>query len=250
MNTYNDKLSENVFLATDDNLIEVKLLKETLTFETATYEYEHNGAKHSIDVERNSNRFYNLFYESVANYQDRVSIKPLDRHFYWNYKRIEETESMLLVHAFVFENNTAVAKDVQVERIVCERGHSNVVTLADGIDAYRSAEECLAYNKIVATNISGKDISNDTGYMKDLLTFNDEQLKAIEELKAAIKKVGETCTFVCSWKGLSVINGEYEVMDKYLAEDNGYEYKLLYSLGIDLPYIYANYTEGAVIIEK
>lgn len=250
MNTYNEKLSENVFLATDENLIEVKLLKETLTFETATYEYEHNGAIYSIKVERNSNRFHNLFYESVANYQDRISIKPHDTRFHWNCKRIEETESMFLVHAFVFENNTAVAKDVQVESIVCERGCRNVVTLADGVDAYRSAEECLAYNKIVATDIGGKDISNDTGYMKDLLSFNDEQLKAIEELKAAIKKVGETCTFVCGWEGLSVINGNYEVMDKYPAEDDGYEYKLLYSLGIDLPSIYANYTEDAVIIDK
>lgn len=248
MNTYNDKLSENVFLATDEKLIEVKLLKETLTFETATYEYEHNGAIHSIDVERNSNRFHNLFYESVANYQDRVSIKPLGMHFNWNCKRIEETESMFLVHAFVFENNTAVAKDVQVESIVCERGKYNIVTLVGGVDAYRSAEECLAYNKIVTTDIHGEDIPNDTGYMKDLLTFSDEQLKAIEELKVAIKKVSETCSFVCSYQGLSVINGNHEIMDKYTAEDEGYEFRYLFNKGIELPIIHTNNCEDTVIV--
>lgn len=250
MKTYNQQLGHQVFLATNEKLIEVKLLKETLTFTTATYEYEHNGDLYSAEVNLDSLRFNNLFYTSVENYQNRLPIEPQIQQFRFGRKEVGNTEDKLVVPAYVFENNRAVMQDVDVLSVINYTPYRYEVIIDDSVCAYKSVRECLAYNKIEVANISGEDIPTDTGYMIDVLAFSAEQKKAIEKLRKAIEEVNKTCTFLCNGDGLSVINGKHRISDgdwgEYYTDEVCLE---LYKYGIDLPAIHRNFDATPIIIK-
>lgn len=249
MKTYKKQLRNKVFLALDDNLIEVELVNETLTFNTASYEYVHNEKLGGIEVSLEGTPFTNLFYKSVEDYHNMNPIKCDIADFSFGREEVGNTEDKLVVPAYVFEDNRAVKKDVKVLSVFSINPYSYEVNIDKSVRAYTSAAECLAYNKVKATNIAGEDMPTDTGYMVDLLTFSAEQKKAIENLRKAIEKVNETCTFVCGDKGLSVINGKHSISDMDWADCNGEWYRELYESGISLPAIRKNHEYSPVLLK-
>ena len=251
MVTYSKYLQSNIFIATDEKLIEVKLLKETLTFETATYEYEHNGEVYSAEVGRDSDRFFHLFYASVRDFNDGVSIKP-ERMHQARVKGIEidNTEDGLRCYLWVFENNRPIRKYVKVLSLVTTEKAYNTTINLERNDVYGSKEECLAFNKIIADNINGEEIDTNSGYIHQYITFTDEQKKSIEKLRKAIEEVSKTCSFACGYGGLMVFNGKHKISDYDWAHSNEEEYVELYDAGIKLPIIETTYMENPVIVIK
>lgn len=251
MVTYSKYLQSNIFIATNEKLIEVKLLKETLTFETATYEYEHNGELYSAEVGRDSDRFLHLFYASVHDFNNGVSIKP-ERMHQARVKgiEIENTEDRLHCSLWVFENNRPIRKYVKVLSLVTtEKAYNTTINLEHN-DVYGSKRECLAFNKIVANDINGEDIDTNSGYIHQYITFTDEQKKSIEKLRKAIEEVNKTCSFACGYEGLMVFNGKHEIADFDWAKDREEEFVELYKSGIKLPIIETTYLDNPVIIIK
>lgn len=249
MLTYSEYLQSNVFIATNEKLIEVKLLKETLTLETATYEYEHNGDIYSAELGRKSDRFNSLFYASVEDFNNGRSISP-NRMYQARVKsvEVEDTEVCLRCYLWVFENNRPIRKYVKVLSLVTTEKACNTTINLERNDVYGSKEECLAFNKIVANDINGEDIDTNSGYIHQYITFTDEQKKSIEKLRKAIEEVNKTCSFACGYGGLIVFNGKHKITDYDYAHDNGEEYVELYDGGIKLPIIETNYMDNPVIV--
>jgi hypothetical protein len=256
MKTYNHLIGKQVFMACNDKLIEVELISEVLTFTTATYNFKFNGKVHTEEIERGDRKIDNLFYNCISDYTDGQAIKPREYEFSHSYRQsVIVGENSLLINAWVFENNKAVCKDVKVDSVVSyyeligERKNLRYRIITD-TDIYSSADQCYAFNKVVAEDIDGNNKHTNTGYMLDMLAYTDEQKKAIDKLRKAIEEVNNTCTFLCSDDGLYVLAGKHYVSDAEWAECNGMEYigHIYPSKAITLPHIFRNYADRPVLI--
>ena len=256
MKTYNHLIGKQVFMACNDKLIEVELLSEVLTFNTATYRFKFNGKVHTEEIERGSSKIDNLFYYCISDYTDGLAIKPREYEFSRSYRQfVIVGEDSLLIKAWVFEGNKAVCKDVVVNcvesyyELIGEQKNLRYNIITD-TDIYSSDDQCYAFNKVVAEDIDGNSKHTNTGYMLDMLAYTDEQKKAIDKLRKAIEEVNNTCTFLCSDDGLYVLAGKHHVSDEEWAECNGEEYigHIYQSKAIALPRIFRNYADRPVLI--
>ena len=250
MKSYKGLVGTQVFLSTDNKLIEIKLNKETITSDVYTYEYTHNNEDYELSIGRNNEKFECLFYQSEHCYRNNAPYSPTDWHFLalGNNVRLNE-EGNMVASLYVFENNKAVKKDVKVDKMISTP--CTEVVLADNIEAYANVAECYAWNKVQAANINGEQVYSPTGYMRDYATFSDEQKKSIEKLRKAIEEVSKTCTFLCSDDGLYVMNGKHKISDCEWAECRGDELTELPAYQksfIKLPHIERNYMETPCVL--
>jgi hypothetical protein len=248
MKSYNHLIGKRVLMACNDKLIEVELLSEVLTFKTATYQFKFNGKVHTEEIERGDRRIVNLFYGCISDYTNGHAIKPEDFEFYrYGKQRVILGEDSLLINAWVFENNKAVCKDVVVD---CVESHNELIgerkqlryNIITDTELYSSADQCYAFNKVVAEDIDGNSQYTYTGYMLDMLAYTDAQKKAIDKLRKAIEEVNKTCTFLCSDDGLYVVAGKHDVTDIDVVQSNDIDYvgRIYQSKAIKLPHIQRN----------
>lgn len=250
MKTYNSFLGKQLFLSTDNKLIEIKLIKETITSDCYMYEYIHNNEEYELCIGKNNDKFTSLFYTNEENYYDSCPCTPNNSDFaVYRYDVHVDEDGVIKTSRIVFENNMAVCKDMVVDKIVSTYRKYDVI-LADNVETYYNKVECYAWNKVDVVGINGEEVPNSTGHMREFSTFTDEQKKAIEKLRKAIEEVNKTCTFLCSDGGLFVMNGKHDITDEEWAECNGEDYISLpyYHKGfIQLPFIERNYCDNPCV---
>ncbi len=168
------------------------------------YVCEHNGKEIAIERKMEDNPFFSTK-ENLLNYHYHDMDGMRGSVFALNIpKRITDSPEVgMFTEGWVIEDGMPKFKaNIEVDTYFFDYTkddrHGVATTKYDCI--YSSREECEAYNKIVVTNIEGKEeLVGNSGYMLEMTTYTEEQVKALKSLQNALDKMSKV--------GLTMLSG-------------------------------------------
>lgn len=178
-------------------------LKDAYTI-MVKYVCEHNGEEIAIERKMEDNPFFSSKENLINNHHHDMD-GMRGGVFALNIPKriIDSPEVGMFTEGWVIEGGMPIFKaTIEVESYIFDytkdSRHGVATTQYDNI--YSSRQECEAYNKIVVTNIEGKEeLVGNSGYMLEMTTYTEEQLKALKSLQNAFDKMSKV--------GLTMLSG-------------------------------------------
>lgn len=184
------------------------------------WKYKHNGVEGEITTDYGTCPLYSSVDDAIQEHSNVCHDAQLNVRTSRGEIRYDNSVNKFYISAYVFRNGTIKFENLEIATILYERKYYGaVIELVEDIQYYSTKEECLAFNKITEIDYNGKEsVYPASGYMKDFVTYTDEQKKAIKALTKAFENAKASgLQWLISDYGMSFIN--VKEIDKYKISD-------------------------------